>query len=292
MILVIGATGTNGREVVDRLVATGRKVRALVRAAAGAGGPGQRGVEVVPGDLGDPRSLAKALEGVERAFYLGPVDPRAEEWFANVLDATRQAGTKHLVKFSGMGAGVEASSEIMRMHGRTDEALVASGLPFTILRPNSFYQNMLWSAATIRDRGAFYQPIGDARQSFVDVRDIADVAVAALTGPGLEGETIEITGPEALSFHDVAAKLSAALGRAITYVPVSLDDAYNGMIQAGMPEWNARELRELYGAFAAGGFDRTNDAVEQIAGHPPIAFDRIAREYADAFGGAGATVAR
>ena len=232
------------------------------------------------------------MEGVDRVFFLGPVHPKFEEWFGNVLDAARRAGRVHVVKFSAMGAGPEAPSEIMRMHGRTDEALVASGLPYTILRPNSFHQNMLWSATTIRDQGAFYQPIGDARQSFVDVRDIADVAVAALTGSGLEGRTLEITGPEALSFHDVAATLSAVLGRTITYVPVSLNDAYDGMIHAGMPEWNARELRNLYGAFATGAYARTTDEIVRVTGRPPIAFDRFARDHAAAFGVAAASVAR
>lgn len=288
MILVIGATGTNGREVVDRLLAAGRRVRALVRGSGGAGDQAKDGVEVVAGDLGDRASLARALDGVERAFFLGPVHPRFEEWFANFLQAAKDAGRVHVVKFSGMGAGADAPSEIMRMHGRTDAALVAAGLPYTILRPNSFYQNMLWSAATIRDQGAFYLPLGDARLSFVDVRDNAEVAVAALTGTALEGQTIEITGPESLSLHDVAATLSAALGRTIRYVPISLDDAYDGMLRAGMPDWNARELRSLYGAFAAGGFERTTDAVGRVVGRPPIPFDRFAREHAAAFGGAAA----
>jgi uncharacterized protein YbjT (DUF2867 family) len=292
MILVIGATGTNGREVVDRLIARGQDVRALVRGAGAANGEGRPGVEVVAGDLGDRASLAKALEGVDRVFFVGPVHPRFEEWFGNVLDAARGAGGVRVVKFSGMGAAPDAPSEIMRQHGRSDRALVDSGLPYTILRPNSFYQNLLWSAATIRDQGLFYQPIGDARQSLVDVRDIADVAVAALSGPGLEGQTIEVTGPEALSFHDVAARLSAVLGRAIRYVPVSLDDAYNGMLQSGIPDWNARELRALFGAFATGSFARTTDAIGRIAGRPPITFDRFARDHAPAFGGPAGSAAR
>src|SRR5439155_6799006 len=121
-----------------------------------------------------------------------------------------------VVKLSAMGAG-DPGSEILRQHGETDELLKASGVPWTILRPNSFHQNLLWSAASIRERGEFHLPLRDARQSLVDVRDLAAVAERALTEPGHEGKTYDFTGPESLSYADVAATLSAVRGRPVRY---------------------------------------------------------------------------
>jgi uncharacterized protein YbjT (DUF2867 family) len=283
MILVIGATGTNGREVVARLAAAGEKVRALVRDPGRAGDLRRENVEVAAGDLDDPASLDAALAGIDRAFFVAAVAPRFVGWFLNFLDAALRSGRPRVVKFSGMGAGVDSPAEIMRQHGETDEALAASGLPFTILRPNSFHQNLLWSAATIKGQGAFYLPMGDVRQSLVDVRDIADVAVRALTGAGHEGRTYDLTGPEALSYGDVAEILSRVLGRPIRFVDVPPGAALNAMVAGGMPEWNARAVTELYGAFAAETYARTTDAIEQITGARPTSFEQFARDHVAAF---------
>jgi uncharacterized protein YbjT (DUF2867 family) len=285
MILVVGATGTNGRAVVSRLVAAGAEVRALVRdpvKAADLLGPR---VGLVPGDLDQPGALDRALAGVARAFFVAAVDERYTAWFDHFLAAARRAGTPHVVKFSGMGSATDSPSELMRQHGATDAALAASGLPFTILQPNAFYQNLLWSAATIKDHGAFYLPVGDARQSLVDVRDIAAVAAAVLTGPGREheGRTYEITGPESLSYRDVAGRLSTVLAKPVRYVGVPPEAALASMLEAGMPEWNARAVTELYGVFAIDLFARTTDVVERITGTKPIGFDEFARDHSGAF---------
>jgi uncharacterized protein YbjT (DUF2867 family) len=283
MILVTGATGTNGSAVVERLAATGVRVRAMVRDPARAADLRFPSVEVVRGDLDEPGSLGPALADVSHAFYVAAVDRRYVAWFRNFLAAARRAGAPHVVKFSGLGAATDSPSELMRQHGETDAALAASGLPYTILQPNSFFQNLLWSAGTIKDHGAFYLPVRDARQSLVDVRDIADVAVAVLTGDGHEDRTYEITGRESLSYHDVADRLSAALGKPVRYVDVPPEAALDAMLTAGMPEWNARAVTELYGVFAAGHAARTTDVVERITGRKPITFAQFARDHADAF---------
>jgi len=221
--------------------------------------------------------------GVERAFFVSAVDRRYVAWFGNFLTAAQRSGSPHVVKFSGMGAGIGSPSEILRQHGETDEALADSGLPYTILRPNSFYQNMLWSAGTIKDHGAFYLPMGNARQSLVDVRDIAAVAVEVLTGTGHEGKTYVITGPESLSYHEVANKLSAVLGRSIRYVDVPPEVAFDSMLKAGMPQWNARAVTELYGVFAAGEAAGTTATVERITGRTDRKRSVFVRDHAAAF---------
>jgi uncharacterized protein YbjT (DUF2867 family) len=283
MILVVGATGTNGTEIVGQLAAAGQSVRALARNPAKASGLTQPGVEVVAGDLDNADSLDKAIAGVDRAFFLASVDPRYVGWFRNFLDAAVRAGTGHVVKFSGMGADPASSSELLRQHGETDELLAHSGLAHTILRPNSFYQNMLWSAQSIKEQGAFYLPMRDASQSLVDVRDIAAVAVKVLTEHGHEGRIYEITGPESLSYHDVAARLSEVLGRTIQYVAVPPAAARQSMLQAGMPEWNVDVLIDLYEVFASGAASSVTDTVQRVTGKPPIAFDQFARDHAATF---------
>jgi uncharacterized protein YbjT (DUF2867 family) len=282
MILVVGATGTNGREVAVRLAGAGRKVRALIRSPEKATDLGRAGVELVQGDLDDAASLDAALRGAERAFIVTAVDRRCVEWFRNCFEAAKRAGTRHVVKFSGMGAG-DAGTEILRQHGESDEMLRASGLPCTILQPNSFHQNMLWSADAIRKQSQFYLPVRDGRQSLVDVRDIATIATLVLTESGHEGKTYEITGPESLSYEDVAATLSKVLGRTIRYVDVPPQAAKQAMLAAGMPEWNAAAVTDLYGVFATGRYAGTTDVVERLTGKPPTSFEQFARDHAALF---------
>jgi uncharacterized protein YbjT (DUF2867 family) len=281
-ILVIGATGNNGREVVQRLSASGHAVRALVRTPEKVEGLWPPNVELVRGDLGDPVSLDRAFEGVSRAFVATAVDERAGDWYRNAFAAAARAGKTHVVKLSGLAVGVPESA-LSRQHAETDATLQASGLPYTILRPNSFYQNMLWSAETIRDHGTFYQPMRDSRQSLVDVRDIAAVAVKALTEAGHEGQVYEITGPELLSYAEVAATLSRVLGKPVTYVDVPPEAARDAMLKAGTPVWNADAFMAMSEAFAAGRFEYTTDVVERVTGQPPIRFEQFARENAAAF---------
>jgi uncharacterized protein YbjT (DUF2867 family) len=285
MILVLGATGTNGREVLQRLAASGVPARALVRdpARARAQGLDAPGVELVPGDFDDRDALNAAFRGVEKAFVLTPVDRLEVDWVRSATGAAKAAGTRHLVRFSAMGADPASPSELARHHGESDEVLKSSGLAWTILQPNSFHQNILWSAGSVKAAGAIYAPMKDARQSFVDVRDIADVAVLALTRTGHEGQVYELTGPESLSYADLARILTEVLGKPVQYVDVPPEAAEAAMRQAGMPEWNAHAVTELFGRFATGAFAKTTDTVARLLGRPPIPFAQFAREHAGSF---------
>lgn len=283
MRLVVGATGTNGREIVQRLANAGVEVRALVRNVAKAAYLRGPNVTLVQGDLDDPVSLDAALAGVERALFITPVDARHVAWFRSFLDAARRAGTPHVVKFSGMTADPASPSEILRQHGETDRMLAESGLGYTILRPNSFYQNMLWSSRSIKEHGVFYSSLKDARQSLVDVRDIAAVAVKVLTGPGHLGQTYELTGPESLSYHDIAAAFSRVLNKPVRYVDVPPEAVRDSMQKAGAPEWNATAVAELLATFATGIGARTTDTVAQLTGAPPTSFEQFVRDHAAAF---------
>src|SRR5262245_37898306 len=233
MILITCATGNNGQELLRQLASAGQRVRALVRNPAKAALLKGPNVELVAGDFDQPATLDSALRGVDKTFLLTPVAERFVAWQRAFIEAAQRAKVKHLVKFSGMGAHAGSESELLRLHAETDDVLRRSRVPFTILQPNSFHQNMLSSAATIKAQGKFYWPLKNARQSTVDIRDINAVAARALTDSGHEGKTYVITGPEALTFQQVAETLSSALGRKIDYVDVPLSAARHSTAPPG-----------------------------------------------------------
>ncbi|MEW6736544.1 MAG: SDR family oxidoreductase [Acidobacteriota bacterium] len=283
MILVIGATGTNGSELIKQLSNLGERVRALVRDPVRATELKTYNVELVQGDLEKPATLDTALNGIDKAFIVSSVNQSYVKQISNFIEVAKQAKLKHIVKFSGMGAAANSPSIIMRQHAETDSLLKESRLAYTILQPNSFYQNLFWSVATIKPQGAFYLPLQDAKQSLVDVRDIAAIAAKVLTENGHEGETYVITGPQALTFKDVAAKLSTLLGKTITYVDVPVQAARDGLLNAGQPEWNANAIAEIYGLFATGKYAQVTDVVTKLLGREPISFDQFAQDYAAIF---------
>lgn len=287
MILVSGATGQIGSELVKQLDYDGVPVRALVRDPARAAELAGPGVEIVQGDFNRPETLARALEGVERAFLLVAVDPRMVQLNQNFLDAAKKAGVKHVVRLSAQGSAVDSPLVLGRWHGESDRALERSGLDWTVLQPSMFMQNIVGYAGSIRDQGAFYAPMGHGKVGMVDVRDIAEVAVAALTESGHTGQRYAITGPEALSFDDAASKLSHALGKAVRYVDVEPAQARQGMLGSGMPDWFADALLELFAVWKAGHGELVTPVVSDVARKQPITFDEFARDYAPVFGGAG-----
>lgn len=289
MILVTGATGKVGSEVVKQLAARGAPVRALVRSPEKARAIAAPGVEIARGDLGDPGSLGAAMEGVEALFLLTPPDPRQVEWQHNAIEAAKRAGVRHVVKLSAIGASEHAPVQLGRWHWQTEEELKASGLGWTILQPGFFMQNFLGFAPTIQGQGAFYSNV-NGRVALVDARDIAAVAVAALTEDGHEGQTYVITGGEAISYPEAAEKLSAALGRGVNYVEIPDEAMRSALLQAGLPDWFADDLLALNAILNAGHAATPTDVVATVAKKEPIRFDQFARDHAAAFGAAPAAV--
>lgn len=285
MILVIGATGTNGTELIEQLVKAGHSPKALVRNPEKASGLKAKGVELVQGDLDRPETLKGVFEGVEKAFLVSSVNENYQQQVTNFLQAAKHSSLKYLVKLSGMGADLAASSIIMRYHALTDQLIMDSSLDFTILRPNSFYQNMFWSVYTIKNFGLFSLPLGDAKQSFIDVRDIGAVATKLLTtdNSDYKGQIYNLTGPESLSYYEIAQIVSEAIGKEIVYKPISLAESKAGMLKFGMPEWNAASLEELYGAFASGKYADLSDDFVKLMAREPISFKQFMQDYAEAF---------
>lgn len=283
-LLIVGATGTNGRELVARLAKTGTKLRVMSRDPARS----EKlfpGIETVTADLAEPATLAPALDGVQRAYIVVSAGPEMVERYGAFIDAAKRAGLAHLVKYSAYGASPTSGSVILRQHAQADEALRASGLPFTILRPNSFFQNLLWSAGSIKAQGAFYLPSGHARIAAIDVRDIADATVAVLTGEGHAGKTYELTGPEAWTYAEAATEIGRVAGREVTYVPVSQDAAEQAMLGMGLIAWLARALAEIQGVFESEHFDRITPDLEALLGHKPRRLADFLQDFTGAFRG-------
>lgn len=283
-ILVTGATGATGSEVVRQLAARGVPVRALVRDPAKAGAiAALPGVTLVKADLADPQSLAAALVGIERAYLVTSPDPAQVALHSNFFKAAKAAGVKHIVRHSGLGADVGSAINLGRWHGESERELEASGIAWTHLQPHLFMQFFHNHAASIREQGVFYAPLGDAAVSMVDLRDIAAAAVVALTEPGHEGRRYAITGPAAVSFAEAAATLSAALGKPVQYIAVTPDQAREAMLGSGMPAWLASDLANMFGYFATGQAAFVSPAVAQLTGTPGRSFADFVRDNLAAF---------
>ncbi len=283
MILVTGATGKTGIDVVRGLAIVGAGVRALVRDPAKAPALRRPGVEVVVGDLERPDSLHAALHNVERVFLCSAVDPRQVELQGNLVKAAKEAGIRLVVKLSVLGSSLDSPVPFARWHAETEKQLIAAGIPWTFLRPHYFMQNLLGFVPVLKATGTLSLPMKSARFSLVDTRDVAAVAVETLTGAGHERKIYEITGPEALAGADLAQKLAKATGKAIRYMDVSPDQAKKEMLAAGWPEWLAASMTALFGVFATGRAAAISPIVEELTGYPPRSFDDWARENAAAF---------
>ena len=284
MILVIGGRSKIGAALIGDLLGRGQQVRALVRAGEPAGGLAA-GAEAATGDLADESTLVAAMDGIEKVFLLCSAHPDAVGWQCNAIDAARRTQVQLLVRSSILGADRESPAEFISAHTTCDRYLEGSGLPYVIVRPNLFLQNIPESTIpAIDSSGTFYVDAGEARISMVDTRDVAAVAATVLTEPGHAGAHYDITGPEALAYTDVAAKLTSATGRQITYVGAPDDAVRQALLGAGLDEWFANALVGLYQDYrrsGAGGYAaQVTGTVERLTGRPARSLDDLLAEIA------------
>jgi uncharacterized protein YbjT (DUF2867 family) len=242
-------------------------------------------VEAVIGDLAEPRSLEAALDGVTAALLVSPLDPHQVELQGTFIDAARRTGRVHIVKISGLGTALDSPVRSGRWHAQTEKDLADSGLPFTHLRPPFFMQNVLRFAPTIRASGEFTGSMQQGKVAMVDVEDIAAVGAAALTTPAHAGKTYVLTGPEALSYADVAARLSRILGRTVTYKDVPLQVMRERLRTSGMPAWQVDVQVDFSIALSRGAAATVTDDVELVTGRPARSFERFVRAHAALFTG-------
>jgi len=243
------------------------------------------GVNTVTADFADPTTLLKALRGVDTVFLVCSPVPQLVELESNVLDACKAVGVRHVVLNSALGAA-DYPKSFPSWHRKVEDKLKASGLGYTILRPNTFMQNMVtYYSASIRAQSAFYSSMGDAKISFIDVRDIAVATANILAAPAAHaGQIYELNGPEAYSFADVATMISKIVGRPVQFVNIPEEAEGKAMLDLGMPEWQVNALLDLHRYYTVEkkGADIT-PVLEQILGRSPIRMEQYLNDNKDAF---------
>jgi uncharacterized protein YbjT (DUF2867 family) len=288
MILVTGATGNVGLELVKRLFDRSLPVRAFVRDRSRARAIALPGIELVEGDFSRPETFTRALDGVDQLFLLVPMSADVEHQQRNFVDAAKRVRVKHIVMLSQFGANAAAPGRFERYHAGVEHYILKSRIPYTFLRPNLFMQALLNFRSTIASQGTFYAPAGDARISIIDVRDIASVAVAALTRSEHENQTYELTGPEALTHTEMATEFSEAFGKTVKYVDVPSETMLQTLLDLRVPRWQAEGVIEDFNQYRRGDAAAITSAVRDITKQPAIRFAQFAADYARQFLGKAA----
>ena len=285
MILVTGAAGNTGSEVVRQLAAKGIRARALIRNPEKAKlftGPG---VETVVADLEKPTTLDAALKGVDKVFLVSSVDPRVGQLHGNLIESAKRSGVKQIVRLSAISASPSSPVQFLKWHGEVDERLSRSGLSYAILRPSFYMQNLLFYRASIQSDGAMYGCFKEGKLALIDTRDVAIAAAAVLTSEGHSGRIYELTGPESLTFAKIAEAVGRGLGRPVAYVDVPAEAARANAAAAGWPAWLADGYVELMNFFATAGAEAVNGTMEKLTGKKPRPVEIFAKDFTPLFAG-------
>ncbi|MEV1247120.1 SDR family oxidoreductase [Nonomuraea sp. NPDC050022] len=264
-IAVTGATGRLGGRVVRRLAAADIPQTMVVRDLDRA--PQLAGATAVRGGFGDRDAVLRALDGVDRVLMVSASEtPDRLQQHRTFVDAAAEAGVAHLVYISFYGAAPDATFTLARDHWATEQHIRASGLAFTFLRDNLYAD---FTPALVGDDGVIRGPGGQGRAAVVAQDDIADAATGVLLhAPEHAGATYDLTGPQSLTLAEIAAILSRTTGRAITYHPEDVEEAYRSRASYGAPDWQLDAWVSTYTAIANGEMDGVSDAIPRLTGHP------------------------
>jgi uncharacterized protein YbjT (DUF2867 family) len=285
MILVTGATGNIGSHLVRELAGSGVPVRALVRKSRDHGALCEHAVEVALGAFEDAESLRAAMVGVEQVFVLGPagVETMVEQQLSVLRAAQASESVRHIVKLSSIAADEPRAPAIVAAHRRIEEAIERSGFTWTHLRPNRFMQSELGHADDVALEGDFYAP-DITHVSMIDARDIAAIAACVLTSDGHDSRAYTLTGPEALSYAEVADVYSRVLATRIRWEPLSIEEARASMLKSGLPAELAVGFSEIMLRYRDGGITRQiSPDVEQLLGRPPRTFEQFVHDHRNAY---------
>jgi uncharacterized protein YbjT (DUF2867 family) len=280
-IAIIGASGTNATPRTDAFLAAGWKVRNLVRDPGRLAPQPNRTARAL--DLDNWRSYEPALAGADVLGLATPADPEQVERETGLIEAAGRAGVARIIRVSVMGAELpQPISPFARWAAEIDGALPRSNIARVLLRANGYMQNLLRQRNSI-EAGHYVQPTGDTAAAYLDVRDIAYVAVAVANG-SFDGKVLVLTGPEALTGAQIAAVLSEVFGRPVIFVSPDLERFRAELIQNGLLRWRVDALEEVYSAILGGRgshLSAVSSDVEAVTGRPP----RTLRQFAeDAFG--------
>ncbi|HEY5847441.1 MAG TPA: NmrA family NAD(P)-binding protein [Microlunatus sp.] len=282
-VLVTGATGSVGAHVTTLLRERGTPVCALVRDAHRATEILGEGVQLAVGDFEDAGSIRAALTAVDTLFLACGNVADQVEYECRAIDEAARAGVRRIVKLSALGADIGAPVAFWHGHGLIEQHLRASGVPAVMLRPTFSMGNLLGAADQVRHLGALFAPAAAARIAMIHPADVAAVAIVALSDADHEGSTYVLTGPEAITYAQVAADLSAATGQPVGYVDIPTEAAVSGLVQAGVPPFAAAEIVKVYETLRDGGQSQTTRTVEAVSGQPARSFSEYARDHAPDF---------
>ncbi|NLR66798.1 SDR family oxidoreductase [Chitinophaga varians] len=279
-ILITGATGNVGTQLVKKLAAAEVPFKAIVR--NGDNSTYLKSLplaEIIQADLADAEAVSETLQGVDKAFLLTNSSEQAEALQLNFVTAAQAAGVQHIVKLSQFAAAEQSPVRFLRYHARVENKIKELGMAYTFLRPNLYMQGLLAFADYIKKDGQFYAAVGGAAISAVDVRDIAAVAACALTTAGHENKIYDITGGEALTHGQMADILTKVLGKPVKFIDVSPEQMEGAVRAAGFPEWQVGGLIEDYAHYARNEAVIVSQAVPEVTGQAAISFEQFVQDY-------------
>jgi uncharacterized protein YbjT (DUF2867 family) len=287
MIAIVGATGNTGRAAAKELIGLGENPVCVVRNPDKAREVLGEHAKIAVAELTDRPALEKAFQGIRSALVVTGHNPQLDEQQINVLEAAKSAGVQFFVKVSGGRAvvGQDAESIVGRCHHRVEEAMRQSGLGWVILRPGLFMQNTLAQAALIKSDSKMVLPFpADVPLAFIDTRDSGALAAHVTRDAGQHvGKTYEYTGVRS-SFSDFARAFSEVLGRQISYVAVSLEQAQQTLKARGLPDWLVAHQLAVARIAANGGFSAENtQPIMEFLGRPPVTVKRFIEDHRAAF---------
>ena len=292
IVLVTGATGNVGKEIVNQLVSSissSVQIRAAVHSENNVDKLAQyaKTIEIVTMDYNKPETVAAALHNVRTLYLLTLPSLHMSDTSQRVISEAKKHGVDYIVKQSVFGADADPGILIGRLHRQEEKIIEESGIAYTFIRPSAFMQNLVnYFGYTIKTQNAIFLPAGEGKVSFVDARDIAAVAAKLLiraNGPRYDNKAIVVTGPEALSYGQCAEVISKQTGRQIAYIDIPEEDARKGLKAMGTEDWLVEAILEEFRQTKLGNRSKTSNTVEEILGRKPNAFEDFVKDYANAF---------
>lgn len=278
-LLVTGATGTIGSEILRLLSNDGRNgVAALVRSEAKACDVVQNGAKAIVGDFEDISSLCAATQGIDTVILITSANPESRAQASNAIHAAARTGVRKIVRVSAIKADIDGPTDNTRQHGHTEAELIESGVTHVILRPNLFMQNFFLVPRQIVETGSFSFAAGDGQMGMVDTRDVAACAVQCAATDRWDGQALELTGPDSISYTNCAEILSKVSGKLVGYQPVTPKDLHDTIERAGWGRWLAEVSRDYSRAYSENWGNFITGNVKQIRGCEPRSFEMFARE--------------
>ena len=285
MILVTGITGRVGGEAARSLLERGKAVRGLLRGEARAAGLAATGLEVVVGDYDQPEALARALDGVHTALMVSPNTEDQLDRERRFIDAAAAAGVSRVVKLSSSEVSPDITAPFPRAHYLSEQHLRASGVDWTMLRPDYFLQNFLMAAPGIAMGGVFHLPFGNTTVAPVDSRDVGEAAAAVLAGSGHASQAYFLSGPELMGFADIARRMGEVLGREIRYVDQDPGEFRTFMAGVLDNDWHVDALAQLFEMIKTHPVTETHPDLEQLLGRPPRTVEDFVEDHRAVFRG-------